>query len=319
VWVIGESIGPVDVKPYEAGIVVLAAMADFAVSSALVTLVISFTSGQSVKSVWYEKFRWLLPHFVLLGVLAFALDLGYETFGVWGIMAFIVPALMTRLSMKQYVDSTEKTVDELRASHAAVNALSVDLERAYSDTLHAIVAALDLRDTETQGHSTRVAELSLQIGRRLGIEQGTQEWRDLKHGAMLHDVGKIGVEDAILRKPGPLDENEWAMMRRHPRHGYGMLQDVPFLMGAAELVLSHHERYDGGGYPRGLKGEEIPLGARIFAVADTFDAITSPRPYKPGRSEEEAYREIEAHSGTQFDPRIVATFLQLKGRLQRAA
>ena len=153
----------------------------------------------------------------------------------------------------------------------------------------------------------------MRIGELLGIHPGSA-WLDLKHGAMLHDVGKIGVPDAILRKRGPLNEEEWESIRQHPTHGYQMLKNVRFLAGAAELVRCHHERYDGTGYPRGLRGEAIPLAARIFAVADTFDAITSVRPYKPARSVADACREIEAHRGTQFDPRAVDALLLFYGR-----
>jgi len=290
---------------------VLAALADFAVSSVLVSLVIALTNGISARAVWREKFLWLAPHFVLMGFLAFALARAYELFGIYGMLGFVTPALMVRFTMKQYVGRTERTVTELRQKNAEVQALTDELGEAYHETLSALVAALDLRDTETHGHSARVADLSLQIGRVLGIVEGTREWVDLKHGAMLHDVGKVGVSDAILRKPGPLDEAEWEEIRKHPEHGYNMLKNVRFLATAGELVLCHHERYDGAGYPRGLRGEEIPLAARIFAVADTFDAITSPRPYKPAHSVEAACREISAHSGAQFDPAVVEVLLAL--------
>jgi hypothetical protein len=294
-----------------AGAAVLAALADFGVSSVLVSMIIALTNGISARAVWREKFLWLAPHFVLMGFLAFALAGAYDLFGIFGMLGFVAPALVVRFTMKQYVGRTERTVTELRQKNAEVQALTDELEVAYHETLSALVAALDLRDTETHGHSARVADLSLQIGRALGIAEGTREWVDLKHGAMLHDVGKVGISDAILRKPGPLDEAEWAEIRKHPEHGYNMLKNVRFLATAGELVLCHHERYDGAGYPRGLRGEEIPLAARIFAVADTFDAITSPRPYKPAHSTESACREIRAHSGAQFDPAVVEVLLAL--------
>ena len=298
---------------FDAGSAILAAGANFGISSVLVTLVVAASGGGTVRAIWSEKFAWLLPHFVLMGFLAFILTVAYEGFGIFGILGFVAPVLMQRFTMKQYVDRTEHTVRELREKNDRINELRSEVEDAYSETLDAFVSALDLRDTETHGHSTRVAELSMRIGELLGIHPGS-EWLDLKHGAMLHDVGKIGVPDAILRKRGPLNEEEWESIRQHPAHGYQMLKNVRFLAGAAELVRCHHERYDGTGYPRGLRGEAIPLAARIFAVADTFDAITSVRPYKPARSVADACHEIEAHRGTQFDPRAVDALLLLYGR-----
>ncbi len=305
-----------DVMPtgsaFDAGAAILAAGANFGVGSVLVTLVVAASGGGTIRAIWAEKYAWLLPHFVLMGFLAFILTAAYEGFGVFGILGFVAPVLMQRFTMKQYVDRTGHTVRELREKNERINELRTEVEEAYSETLDAFVSALDLRDTETHGHSTRVAELSLRIGDMLGIRAGP-ELLDLKHGAMLHDVGKIGVPDAILRKRGSLDEEEWESIRQHPAHGYQMLKNVRFLAGAAELVRCHHERYDGTGYPRGLRGDEIPLGARIFAVADTFDAITSARPYKPARSVAHACREIKAHRGSQFDPRAVDALLLLCG------
>jgi HD-GYP domain-containing protein (c-di-GMP phosphodiesterase class II) len=149
------------------------------------------------------------------------------------------------------------------------------------------------------------------MARRIGIEEGSRQWADIQRAALLHDVGKIGVSDNILHKPGPLSPEEWQEMRRHPSIGYDMLKGASFLSTASEIVWSHHERYDGKGYPRGLAGEAICLGARIFAVADTFDAMTSDRPYRKATGWETAREEIERNSGTQFDPRVVEVFLAL--------
>jgi HD-GYP domain-containing protein (c-di-GMP phosphodiesterase class II) len=149
----------------------------------------------------------------------------------------------------------------------------------------------------------------MSVARELGMPEGSQEWIDTQRGALLHDVGKIGVPDFILHKPGPLTPEEWDDMKRHPGIGHEMLRDISFLSGAAEIVHCHHERFDGKGYPRGLMGDEIPLGARIFAIADTFDAMTSDRPYRKALPAEVARWEILRHSGTQFDPQVVQAFL----------
>jgi response regulator RpfG family c-di-GMP phosphodiesterase len=179
-------------------------------------------------------------------------------------------------------------------------------EDAYRTTLKALVAALEARDSETHGHSERVVNFSLRLGRELALD--SEQTRSLEFGSLLHDIGKIGVPDAILRKPARLDEEEWVRMREHPLHGQKILRGIEFLEGAARVVAQHHERWDGTGYPLGLSGAQIDLNARIFAVADAFDAITSDRVYRAGRSYDEALAELEAHAGRQFDPHVVEAF-----------
>jgi len=184
-----------------------------------------------------------------------------------------------------------------------------EIQTTYESTLEALIAALDTRDSETQGHSMRVAEFTALVARHMGITE--PELTDIRRGALLHDVGKIGIPDAILRKPGPLTPEEWEIMRKHPQLGYEMLKGITFLEGAVPIVVAHQEKYDGTGYPRKLKGENIPLGARIFAVVDTYDAITSTRPYRVGRPYEVVREELLKYKGSQFDPRVVDTFLRI--------
>ncbi len=200
----------------------------------------------------------------------------------------------------------EETVDQrTRQWQAAMRRVVI----TYDETLEALGGALDLRDDETAGHSQRVMRTSVEIACRLGClpEQVTT----IARGAFLHDIGKIGIPDAILRKPGKLNEEEMEIMRSHVRIGYELVSRVAFLSGAAEIVLTHHEHYDGTGYPQGLIGEEIPLGARIFAVADTLDAMTSDRPYRRALSYHAAREEITREAGKQFDPRVVETFQRI--------
>ena len=177
---------------------------------------------------------------------------------------------------------------------------------AYRTTLKALTAALETRDLETHGHSERVVNFSLRLGRELNLD--AEQMRSLEFGSLLHDIGKIGVPDAILRKPAKLTEEEWVRMREHPLHGQKILRGIEFLEGAARVVAQHHEKWDGSGYPLGLRGTQIDLNARIFAVADAFDAITSDRVYRAGRSYGEALAELETYAGRQFDPRIVEAF-----------
>jgi putative nucleotidyltransferase with HDIG domain len=184
-----------------------------------------------------------------------------------------------------------------------------NVEGAYNNTLLALVAALDAREHETSDHSQRVVRYTVATAEKLGIQE--PELDDIARGALLHDIGKIGVPDAILLKPGKLTPDEWVEMRKHPQVGFDILKAIPFLNVPAEIVLSHQERFDGGGYPRGLKGEEIHIGARIFAIADTLDAMTCDRPYRKGTSYAAAREEIARCSGTQFDPRCVEAFMAL--------
>lgn len=188
-----------------------------------------------------------------------------------------------------------------------------NLERSYDITLEALGDALDLKDAETEGHSKRVTAFTIAIARVMGIPD--EQIRVIARGAFLHDIGKMAIPDAILRKPGALTPEEREIMREHCYHGYQMLKKIPFLGEAAEIVYSHQECFDGTGYPRGLKGSEIPLGARMFAVADTLDAITSDRPYRPAQTVAAAQKEIQKWSGRQFDPEVVKVFVSMPDNL----
>ena len=185
----------------------------------------------------------------------------------------------------------------------------VELERSYDITLEALGDALDLKDRETEGHSRRVTAFTIAIAKAMGLT--ADQIRVIARGAFLHDIGKMAIPDAILNKPGALTPDEVGIMREHSYHGYQIVKKIPFLQEAAEIVYAHQERFDGTGYPRGLKGEQIPLGARMFAVADTLDAITSDRPYRPAQTLTAAREEIQRWAGRQFDPEVVKMFLSM--------
>jgi putative nucleotidyltransferase with HDIG domain len=183
-------------------------------------------------------------------------------------------------------------------------------ERSYVEAVGAVVTAADARDHETTGHSFRVAHYAVALARAMGLRG--EQLKAIEWGSLLHDVGKMVVPDDILRKVGPLTEDEWHIMRQHPNWGFDMLAEVGFLQQPAlEIVYSHHERWDGGGYPRGLAGEGIPLAARIFAVVDTYDAITSDRPYRRAHSHQTALAELQRVTGQQLDPRVVEAFAKI--------
>jgi putative nucleotidyltransferase with HDIG domain len=186
---------------------------------------------------------------------------------------------------------------------------NVELAMAYDATLEGWSRALDLRDKETEGHTQRVTEITERLARALGMSDN--ELVHIRRGALLHDIGKMGIPDNILNKPGPLTGGEWEIMRQHPIHAYDLLSSISFLRPALDIPYCHHEKWDGTGYPRGLKGEEIPLAARIFALVDVWDALRSDRPYRQAWSDEKALEYIRSQSGAHFDPHVVELFLQL--------
>jgi len=204
---------------------------------------------------------------------------------------------------QRYENHLEELVEQRTAElDRALNSL----EGSYRSTLKALTAALETRDSETHGHSERVVTYSLRLGREYGLN--SEEMKSLEFGSLLHDIGKIGVPDSILRKPAKLTEEEWVRMREHPLHGQQILRGIEFLQGAARVVAQHHERWDGTGYPLGLRNEDIDICARIFAVADAFDAITSDRVYRRGKPYEAASQELDDWAGRQFDPKVVEAF-----------
>ncbi|HLM55291.1 MAG TPA: HD domain-containing phosphohydrolase [Pyrinomonadaceae bacterium] len=235
-----------------------------------------------------------------------AFDYVMKPFDLEHVEAAVVRALehqSLRASKRRYENYLEEMVAQRTAE---LDRALRSLEDAYRTTLKALTAALETRDAETHGHSERVVNFSLRLGRELGLD--AERLMSLEFGSLLHDIGKIGVPDAILRKPAKLDEGEWIKMREHPLHGQRILCGIEFLEGAARVVAQHHERWDGSGYPAGLRGEQIDLNARIFSVADAFDAMVSDRVYRRGRPYEEAAAELERFAGSQFDPEVVAAF-----------
>jgi len=194
---------------------------------------------------------------------------------------------------------------------------NLELSLAYDTTLEGWSKALELRDQETQGHTRRVAEMTLSLARALGVPEA--DLAHVRRGALLHDIGKMGIPDGILLKPGPLTDPEWEIMKRHVTYAHELLHPIEFLRPALDIPYGHHERWDGGGYPRGLKGEEIPLPARIFAVVDAWDALTSDRPYRKAWAPERVRAYLREESGVRFDPRIVEVFLKMEGEVPGTA
>ncbi|OGW59677.1 MAG: hypothetical protein A2Y48_07595 [Nitrospirae bacterium RIFCSPLOW2_12_42_9] len=224
--------------------------------------------------------------------------------------------LENRLYQKHLEALVENQTSEIRQLLSREQERSSELSKALEEiqithdaTIDALSAALDYRDNETEGHSQRVVRYSLEIGKVLGLERRNLEV--LARGTLLHDIGKIGVPDSILWKPGKLTDEEWVEMRKHVEYGFKMLKSIHFLRDAALIVQHHHERYDGSGYPDRMSGDNIIIGARIFAIADTYDAMTTDRPYRKALTDRDAREEIKRCNGTQFDPKITEAFFQI--------
>lgn len=220
-------------------------------------------------------------------------------------------ALQRAFNYMKLVESTAET-KQMKDYKSEIDVLKKALgqmQESYFTTLEALVSALDAREHETANHSKRVSAYALHLAQNMGLSR--QELEVISLGSLLHDIGKIGVADAVLLKPGPLTSDEWVDMRRHPGIGFRILKDIRQLKDVSQIVLAHQEKFDGSGYPRRLKRDKIPIGARIFSVVDCLDAMTSDRPYRRATSLDDARSEIAKHEGTQFDPDIVATFMDV--------
>ena len=229
------------------------------------------------------------------------------------LVATVVRALEHRQALQDSQNYQQNLEQVVRARTEMLRQAMEDLEHSYDITLEALGDALDLKDSETEGHSKRVTAYTIALARAMGISSA--EIKVIARGAFLHDIGKMAIPDEILRKPAALNPAEQEIMREHCTRGFNILRKIPFLAEASEIVFCHQEHFDGSGYPNQLRGGEIPIGARIFAVADTLDAITSDRPYRKARSFDTARQEILRCSGTQFDPSVVEVFLKIPNEL----
>ncbi len=301
----------------------VAGPAFFVVNVWLVATAVAASGRASVWDVWREDLLWLVPHQLGMGALAGASALVYHLIGAEGALLLSLPAVGLHLAQRQFLNRTRQNVVRLRQlnddlSDANTRTVRVNerltdalgqVNAGYLATVESLAAAVDAKDTYTGSHIDRVeayGRLLLQL-----IDPELRDDEQMLWGFRLHDVGKIGVPDSILLKPGPLDDHEWTVMRRHPEIGAQIIEAAPFLQGARDIVLHHHERWDGGGYPRGLGGQAIPFGARLFSLVDAFDAMTSDRPYRSAMSIDQALEELRRNSGTQFDPEMIEGMLQL--------
>ena len=281
---------------------IVAGVAFAALNNGLLCLAMSFAERTPWTTVWFERFHWARYHFALFGPLALAATVSYEQIGVAGLAAFALPPALMILSVSQYLDRTAAAVDEIREAN-------LNLRRAHKDTIAALSRSMEAKDNYTGGHTERVAAVAVGLAQRLGFRD--EELEAIEIGALLHDIGKIGVPGNVLRKNGPLNDDEWELVKKHPLISDYILSELDLHPFVRQCARSSHERIDGAGYPEGLKGDEIPLPARIVFVADALDALTSTRPYRPARPMLAALAEIRAHAGTQFCPRVVVALEDL--------
>ena len=272
---------PLILAPLAMGIV-----AFFLVNTLLVSIVIGLAEDMPTLNVWLMNVRWAIPNYFALAPLGMAIAQIYMVVGYVGVILIFLPLIVARQTFQIFMR----------------------LRNTYLGTVKSLIAALEAKDPYTRGHSERVAELAEQVGRAMKLNPDQME--TLRYAGILHDIGKIGTARYILRKPGRLTEEEYQRVQLHPEAGALILREINFLQHVVPVIFHHHEQFDGQGYADGIKGEEIPLLARILTVADAYDAMTSPRPYRPQMESEEACRELIRCSGSQFDPEIVKVFLK---------
>jgi diguanylate cyclase (GGDEF)-like protein/putative nucleotidyltransferase with HDIG domain len=289
----------------------VAGAAYFAVNTGLLSLALAMEGHERWWKAWHERFLWLLPHWVVYGFVGGVMAIAYHAAGPYALAVFAVPLLLMRKTQEAYLRHTRKSAQKLRQAAETIQNQNVSLEKANrllrersTAAMESLSATVDARDAYTAGHSRRVQELALAIGRELGLSKAELDL--LGHAALFHDIGKLAVPDAILLKPATLTHDEWDLMQRHAEEGARIIDRLGFLQDAVPAIRHHHERFDGTGYPDGLRGEEIPLGARIIHVADALDSMLTTRIYRAARPAKEAMEELQRAAGTQFCPRCVA-------------
>jgi len=292
--------------------VAFSALGYFLVNTGLTAGVIAISERRRFLEVWRTNYAWMPVNFLATAAQGAALALASQALGIFGVVVFTLPLGVAWYSFRLYMSKSS----EVRARNAELQSLNEmlrrtndRLEESHLSVIGALIGALEAKENARAAQSARTMTQSLAVAERLGLSE--DECAAVKLGALFHDIGTIGVPESVLRKPGTLDEHEWNEVKAHATIGANLLSNVPMLERVRPIVLSHHERYDGTGYPRGLKEDQIPLAAQIVAVADAYQAMTAERPYRSAMSQKSALKELRANAGTQFNPVVVEAFIAI--------
>jgi len=286
---LGGVVGLVNISNYIIP-AVICAIIYFLINSNLFMIVVSLSEEVPILSVWKKRIKGTVATYIALAPIGFIMAMVYVSVGIWGIILFFFPLILARRSFELYTK----------------------MRKVYLDTIRALAAAIDAKDPYTKGHSERVSEMSLALAQELNLSD--RDIENIEYAALLHDIGKIGIADNILGKNSSLTNEEFDKIKEHPIMGAKIIEPVDFLKNSYEAIYHHHEKYNGTGYPDGLKEKDIPLSARIIAVADAYDAMGSDRPYRKKLSKDEILNELKDQAGKQFDPEIVKALISILGR-----
>jgi len=289
-WIVYQYMGGTPITTSSIGHIlpiISSALVYFLTNTWLVNIALALQKKTPVLEMWVVNFKWIIPNYLAQTPIGYLMAVAYKQISWWAVLFLCFPLFIAYYAYKLYAD--------LRKQHLS--------------TIHALAAAIEARDAYTENHSMRMSELAVATARELKFP--INEVEVIHYAAILHDIGKIGINDQTLNKPGELNKEEWAEVRKHPKIGADIIGKIDSLKKASQLVYYHHERYNGQGYPEKLKGEDIPIGARILAVIDAYDAMTSKRPYRSAYSDEKAMEELKKNAGTQFDKKVVKAFLKV--------
>lgn len=313
-----------------AGPLIVAAMGYYVIETGLVVVAISITSGARPWTLWNDQFRWLAMHYLTLCLIGAFTVMAVSSIGLWGLLICALPLFVARYAQAQYIQRTETSTAELRRmngelrqaneaileANEAISALNADLNDFNEQLFETLARFCDARDPYVGGHAAKVAEYAVAIAHELGLDPARR--KIVRQAGYLHDIGKIALPERILHKPGPLTDEEYAVVKTHVTIGANLLELSSGLRPLVPFILHHHERWDGRGYPSGLRETDIPLEARILNLCDSVEAMASDRPYHRGMTAQEVIVEVERCSGTQFDPEVVAAFFRVIDRIGEA-
>jgi putative nucleotidyltransferase with HDIG domain len=299
----------------------VSALGYFLVNTSLTAGVIALSEGQTFFAVWRTNYSWMPVNFLATAVQGAALALASEALGVFGVLVFTLPLAVAWYSFRLYMSKSSEVRQrnaELQSVNDMLRRTNDRLEESHLSVIGALIGALEAKENARAEQAAQTMAHAVAVAERLGLAD--DEVAAVKLGALFHDIGTIGVPETVLRKPGALDEREWNEVKAHATIGANLLSNVPMLERVRPIVLSHHERYDGTGYPQGLREDQIPLAAQIISVADAYQAMTAERPYRAAMSAKEAMRELRANAGTQFNPVVVEAFIStVVGERRKAA